>query len=200
MAVLVCWGSHVSQNVESYKHALHSTREYLNRSGLAYCPMFSQSLSVRCCTSENSTSFDVRQFYASCMTPTTMTHTHTPRLQELAPLSQAAVSFLQSLLQRDPDCRPSAATALEHPWVREAGAAPDLPLCGSVVQVGVCVGAHVLRNPHHRHQRIPAAAQQSLMSSSSSIVFDVHTISTLAAAAAPLPLRFSTHLLHMCIL
>lgn len=54
-----------------------------------------------------------------------------PELQQLSP---SAVSFLRHLLQRDPKTRPSAQQALEHPWVRESGAATNLPLSGSVVQ------------------------------------------------------------------
>jgi calcium-dependent protein kinase len=52
------------------------------------------------------------------------------------------VDFLKALLERDPALRPSAAQALEHPWVKDEGTAGDLPLEGSVVQVGgrVCVG------------------------------------------------------------
>eukprot|EP00798_Chlamydomonas_sp_ICE-L_P018146 gene18146-24586_t len=57
--------------------------------------------------------------------------------QELEGLSPGAINFLQQLLQRDPDVRPSAADALDHPWVREDGEAFDLPLQGSVVQGSV---------------------------------------------------------------
>eukprot|EP00798_Chlamydomonas_sp_ICE-L_P021458 gene21458-28430_t len=44
------------------------------------------------------------------------------------------ITFLKALLQRDPESRPSAAEALDHPWVREDGVAMDRPLQGSVVQ------------------------------------------------------------------
>ncbi|KAJ9512400.1 hypothetical protein QJQ45_012987 [Haematococcus lacustris] len=53
---------------------------------------------------------------------------------ELEPLSRSAVEFLQLLLRRDPQHRPSACQALTHAWVQEEGAAADLPLQGSVVQ------------------------------------------------------------------
>ncbi|KAL6758194.1 kinase-like domain-containing protein [Haematococcus lacustris] len=53
---------------------------------------------------------------------------------ELEPLSRSAVEFLQLLLRRDPEHRPSACQALTHAWVQEEGAAADLPLQGSVVQ------------------------------------------------------------------
>lgn len=55
--------------------------------------------------------------------------------QELKPLSPSAMDFLQSLLKRDPEQRPSASKALMHPWVRGSGTATDLPLASSVVQV-----------------------------------------------------------------
>jgi serine/threonine protein kinase len=66
---------------------------------------------------------------------TDMLHT-----QELKRLSPSAVDFLRSLLERDPALRPSAAQALEHPWVKEQGTAGELPLEGSVVQVGAAAG------------------------------------------------------------
>ncbi|WIA22429.1 hypothetical protein OEZ86_008805 [Tetradesmus obliquus] len=53
---------------------------------------------------------------------------------ELQPLSAAARDFLERLLQRNPVLRPSAAEALEHPWLAVEGAANDMPLKGSVVQ------------------------------------------------------------------
>ena len=40
----------------------------------------------------------------------------------------------QGLLERDVGKRLSAAAALESPWVREGGCAPDTPLEGTVVQ------------------------------------------------------------------
>ena len=59
------------------------------------------------------------------------------RPQELKQLSPSAVDLLKRLLQRDPAQRPSAFAALEHPWLSEEGRARDLPLQGSVVQVGL---------------------------------------------------------------
>jgi serine/threonine protein kinase len=47
---------------------------------------------------------------------------------ELQPLSAAARDFLERLLQRNPVLRPSAAEALEHPWLAVEGAANDMPL------------------------------------------------------------------------
>ncbi|GBF97386.1 calcium-dependent kinase [Raphidocelis subcapitata] len=52
---------------------------------------------------------------------------------ELQALSQPARAFLQRLLQRNPQLRPSAAEALEDPWLGEGGAPADAPLKGSVV-------------------------------------------------------------------
>lgn len=54
---------------------------------------------------------------------------------ELRPLSPGARDLLQQLLERDPEVRPSAADALEHPWLGEqSSAVPLRPLKGSVVQ------------------------------------------------------------------
>eukprot|EP00195_Chlamydomonas_chlamydogama_P002656 CAMPEP_0202921416 /NCGR_PEP_ID=MMETSP1392-20130828/77385_1 /ASSEMBLY_ACC=CAM_ASM_000868 /TAXON_ID=225041 /ORGANISM="Chlamydomonas chlamydogama, Strain SAG 11-48b" /LENGTH=597 /DNA_ID=CAMNT_0049614987 /DNA_START=209 /DNA_END=2002 /DNA_ORIENTATION=+ len=53
---------------------------------------------------------------------------------ELHQLSRSAADFLRSLLERDPNKRPSAFQALQHSWVREEGTAAELPLGGSVVQ------------------------------------------------------------------
>lgn len=53
---------------------------------------------------------------------------------ELLGLSAGAMSFLKSLLQRDPMLRPTAQEALDHPWLKEDGSTPDMPLSGSVVQ------------------------------------------------------------------
>jgi calcium-dependent protein kinase len=47
---------------------------------------------------------------------------------ELQVLSPAARSFLQRLLQRNPLLRPSAAEALEDPWLAAEGMASDVPL------------------------------------------------------------------------
>ena len=49
-------------------------------------------------------------------------------------VSEEAQDFLQKLLAKDPDLRITAAKALEHPWIKEGGAAADTPMNGSVVQ------------------------------------------------------------------
>eukprot|EP00798_Chlamydomonas_sp_ICE-L_P002422 gene2422-8742_t len=51
---------------------------------------------------------------------------------ELKALSPAAVDMLKCLLKRSSTERPSAKQALLHPWVKEEGEAPDLPLQGTV--------------------------------------------------------------------
>jgi len=56
------------------------------------------------------------------------------KAKELQQLSPQAVSLLKQLLERDPKKRPSAKEALEHPWIRDAQGAADLPLGGSVIQ------------------------------------------------------------------
>eukprot|EP00249_Psilotum_nudum_P022482 c28533_g1_i1 orf=588-2150(+) len=43
-------------------------------------------------------------------------------------ISASAKDFVQKLLVKDPDARLTAAQALSHPWVREGGEAPDIPL------------------------------------------------------------------------
>jgi calcium-dependent protein kinase len=53
---------------------------------------------------------------------------------ELQHLSTGARDFLERLLQRNPAMRPSAAEALEHPWVADEGVPSQMPLQGSVVQ------------------------------------------------------------------
>ncbi len=68
--------------------------------------------------------------------PTCCTVARVAYAQELKQLSPSAVDLLKRLLQRDPALRPSAFVALEHPWLSEEGRARDLPLQGSVVQVG----------------------------------------------------------------
>lgn len=40
---------------------------------------------------------------------------------------------MQGLLRRNPDERLKAADALEHPWVKPDGLAPETPLSGTVV-------------------------------------------------------------------
>lgn len=56
--------------------------------------------------------------------------------QELRQLSRPCIDFLKAVLERDPNKRLSAEQALEHPWIADASGAADLPLGGSVVQVG----------------------------------------------------------------
>ena len=48
-------------------------------------------------------------------------------------MSDGARDLLRGLLRRDPTQRMTALEALDHPWVKEGGAAADLPLGGSVV-------------------------------------------------------------------
>lgn len=64
-------------------------------------------------------------------------------LQELRQLSRPCVDFLKAVLERDPNKRLSAEQALEHPWIADASGAADLPLGGSVVQVGWVVDREV---------------------------------------------------------
>eukprot|EP00798_Chlamydomonas_sp_ICE-L_P021955 gene21955-29004_t len=54
--------------------------------------------------------------------------------KDLEQLSPPALDFLKSMLSLTPGRRPSAAKALQHPWVEENGSAADLPFQGSVVQ------------------------------------------------------------------
>ncbi|CAL5222918.1 g5351 [Coccomyxa viridis] len=49
-------------------------------------------------------------------------------------ISDSARDLLKGLLVRDQDKRMTAAQALQHPWVCEAGCAPDVPLEGTVMQ------------------------------------------------------------------
>lgn len=53
----------------------------------------------------------------------------------LKKLSDKAQDLLKGLLQRDPSDRLTALEALDHPWVKDAGGASDLPLRGSVVSI-----------------------------------------------------------------
>ncbi|KAK9826177.1 hypothetical protein WJX81_003662 [Elliptochloris bilobata] len=55
-----------------------------------------------------------------------------PRMRQQ--MSDGARSLLKGLLDRDVDQRLTAVQALEHPWVRPGGCAPDRPLEGTVVQ------------------------------------------------------------------
>eukprot|EP00192_Tetraselmis_astigmatica_P006752 CAMPEP_0117666762 /NCGR_PEP_ID=MMETSP0804-20121206/10562_1 /TAXON_ID=1074897 /ORGANISM="Tetraselmis astigmatica, Strain CCMP880" /LENGTH=701 /DNA_ID=CAMNT_0005474355 /DNA_START=320 /DNA_END=2425 /DNA_ORIENTATION=- len=55
---------------------------------------------------------------------------------ELAPwpsVSEGAKNLLSRLLSKDDKLRMSASQALSHPWVREGGAAPDIPLCYDII-------------------------------------------------------------------
>jgi calcium-dependent protein kinase len=48
-------------------------------------------------------------------------------------VSESAKDLIRRLMMKDPKKRLSASQALSHPWVREGGSAPDIPLCYDVV-------------------------------------------------------------------
>ena len=49
------------------------------------------------------------------------------------PMCLLKLCRMQGLLRRNPEERLKAADALEHPWIRDDGMAPETPLSGSVV-------------------------------------------------------------------
>ncbi|KAK9813845.1 hypothetical protein WJX73_001529 [Symbiochloris irregularis] len=55
-----------------------------------------------------------------------------PTVQNM--MSEGARDLLKGLLRRNPRHRMTASAALEHPWIKSEGAAPDTPLSGSVIQ------------------------------------------------------------------
>ena len=48
-------------------------------------------------------------------------------------MSKGAKDLIRRLLPKNPKVRLSASQALSHPWVREGGAAPQIPLCYNIV-------------------------------------------------------------------